>query len=78
MCLVIEGVGVGQLDAISHALVESDTLEVEVPTAHIWRHVEAHEPAGQMGLETASAILYRSFFLGSDARAIGINQQQAC
>ena len=42
--LVVEGVGVGQLDAISHPLVESDTLEIVVPAAHIRHHVEAHEP----------------------------------
>ena len=43
--LMVEGEGICQLHTICHALIESDTLEVEIPTAHIWHHVEAHEPA---------------------------------
>lgn len=43
--LMVEGVWVGQLDAVCHPLVEPDTLEIVVPAAHVRHHVEAHEPA---------------------------------
>lgn len=45
MSLMVEGVGVCQLDPICHPLIKSDTLEIEVPAAHIRHHVEAHESA---------------------------------
>jgi len=45
MNLMVVRVGVGQLDAVRHALVEPDALEVVVPAAHVRHHVEAHEPA---------------------------------
>jgi hypothetical protein len=51
--LVVEGVGVCQLDAVSHALVEPDTLEIVVPAAHVRDHVKAHEPAKRRPCHTS-------------------------
>jgi len=42
--LAVVLLGVSQLQPIFHALTVLDTLEVVVPAAHIWHHVEAHEP----------------------------------
>lgn len=42
--------GVGQLQTILHGWAVLDTLEVVVPAANIWNHVEAHESAPQRHL----------------------------
>ena len=48
--LVVELLGIGQLQAILHIGLVLDALEVVVPAAHIWNHVEAHEPAGKASI----------------------------
>jgi len=51
--LAVVLLGVGQLQPILHALTVLDTLEVVVPTAHIWHHVEAHEPVSRDNSHTS-------------------------
>jgi len=51
--LAVVLLGVGQLQPILHALTVLDTLEVVVPTAHIWHHIEAHEPVSRDNSHTS-------------------------
>ena len=41
---------VSQLQTVSHAWAVLDALEIVVPAANIWHHVEAHEPVTEQHL----------------------------
>lgn len=59
--LVIKFARVGKLEPILHSGGVLHPLEVVVPAAHIWHHVEAHEPAGARRGQSA---MYLSEWLG--------------